>query len=38
VGFFAQMIGMMVTVDLVEHLDAHAEKTRRLPFVDTRLH
>ena len=29
---------MMVAVDLVEHLDAHAEKARRLPFVDAGLH
>jgi len=26
----AQMIEMMVAIDLVEHLDAHAEKARRL--------
>ena len=33
-----QMIGMMVSVNAVEHLDAHAEEARGFPFVDTRLH
>jgi hypothetical protein len=32
------MIGMMVTVDAVEHFDTHAKKTGRFPFVDAGLH
>jgi hypothetical protein len=32
------MLGMMMTIDTVDHLDAHAEKARRFPFVDARLH
>src|SRR5262245_2914902 len=33
-----QMFGMMMTVNAVEHLDRHTEKTGRLPFVDAVLH
>jgi hypothetical protein len=34
----AQMIGMMVAIDAVEHLHAHAKEARGLPFVDAGLH
>src|SRR5215470_7133353 len=34
----SQMIRLMMAVNAVQHLDAHAEKSRRLPFVDARLH
>jgi hypothetical protein len=32
------MIGVMMTVDTVEHLNAHAEKSCGLPLVDAGLH
>jgi hypothetical protein len=34
----AQMIRMVMPVDAIEHLNAHAEEARRLPFVDASLH
>jgi hypothetical protein len=32
------MIRMMMAVDSVQHLNAHPEKSRRLPLIDARLH
>ena len=34
----AQMIGMVMAVHAVQHLDAHAEKPRGFPLIDPRLH
>jgi hypothetical protein len=34
----AQMIGMMVAVNAVEHLHAHAKESSGLPLVDAGLH
>ena len=33
-----QMVGMVMAVDAVEHLDAHAEEAGSFPLVDARLH
>jgi hypothetical protein len=32
------MLGMMVSVHAIEHLDRHSEKAGRFPFVDAGLH
>ena len=34
----AQVFGMVMTVNAIKHLDRHAEKAGRLPFVDAVLH
>src|SRR5262249_10355357 len=34
----AQVIGMMMSINAVKHLDTHSEKPSRFPFVDTGLH
>ena len=34
----AQVFGMVMTVNPIKHLDRHAEKAGRLPFVDAILH
>jgi hypothetical protein len=32
------MFGMVMTINAIQHLDRHAEKARRFPFVDAVLH
>src|SRR6266571_3597581 len=33
-----KVVGVMVAVDAIEHLDAHAEEAGSFPLVDARLH
>ena len=37
-GSVAEVVGVVVAVDAVEHFDAHAKEPGGLPFVDTGLH